>query len=418
MAKKLPNVAVGAPHAKAHNDERRSINLQGVAASYNPNPRYTGPNSADNPAVTLANALDPAFNVSYSSTGTLPSVMECFGDMSVTSNNWSAKTSVAGVASVATYRTMTDADEVLIGTYAGFEHDLYIDGQPFNANPLIPTVSAGYNPFGFVKLVFPSAKTRLLEFRTLAGFFYLAAKAPYRFWKPAFDPNPRVAVVGDSYVYPSTLSDTVAGNAAGDTWIKGAYQRMPALLGITGMSSDGIGGTGYINGGGSQRPYSHADRLAWLGRLKPDVIVMHGGGVNDLFGGNPVPDIITAATNHFRNLRDAHPGAKLVFVEGFTPPGFTPATYVPNLKAISQGVRDNLNNEGIDAYFLDVVTTDPAIKGAGYVTAPSGSGNSNIYVGSDTYHLTVRGHTYVRNLIANKLRTVLADTGDRVGMLV
>lgn len=407
--------------------QEQIVELQGeigggpVGPDYTPNPQRMGPVSTDAPTVTTGVAADAAFNKSYvTAANALPAIwpIDAYGKFVISSNNWSARSSASSISSVTTYRFMADGSELLLFTYAGFELDLWIDGRPYASNPILTAVSSGFSPFGFQKLVFADARPRLIEFRSISGLVGVYTKNPYRCWKPGPDKNPKVAVVGDSYVTPTTLSDTLAANATPDPWLRGIYQRMPALLGITSLVTDGLGGTGYINGGGSSLPYTHASRISWLQDVDPDVIIVHGGGVNDLFGGSSTADIITAAVNYFTTLRTNHPDAKLVFVEGFSPPGFIPGTYNPNFITIRQGVQTALAAAGIDAYFIDVATTQPPIYGTGYVTNANANDNSSLYVGHDTFHLSVRGAAYVRNFLYTKIRTVLADRGELVGTLI
>lgn len=417
----LPNVAVGAPHAKAHNDERKRINVLEQGAKFIPRRSMVGPAHSEVPVFTTGIPLDAAFNETYViGANTLPALwpVDTWGDMSIVNNLWCAKTSVAGLGTVQTHRVMTDGLEICFFNYSGFEMNLFIDGQPYANNPILPAATTGYAPFGMSKLVFPSQRPRLLEFVTANGLVGIYTKKPYRIWKPAKDPNPKVAVFGDSFVYPLTMSDTVAGAHTPDPWIRGMYQQMAPMLGITSLTTDGIGGTGYIAPSGSNKPYTHVDRLAWLNRLQPDVIVAHGGGANDLYTGNTVANTITAAINHFKNLREQHPAAKLVFVEGFAPPLFTPATFNPNYKLIREGVQAGLLAEGVDAYFLDIATTRPPFSGTGYVTAPVANDNTSIYIGSDQVHYTVKGAKFLASIVAPKLARVMADQGDLLGQLV
>lgn len=390
------------------------------ASQYRPRDSYVGVATADAPTVTVGNSIDGTFNKVYiPAGGVLPAnwPVDAWGSMAVAASSWLSFTSVAATGSVTTYRMMADGSDVMLLTQASNALlDLYVDGQPYASNPIALSVTTGLAPFGFTKLVFGSAKPRLLEFRSITGVAAVYTKNPYRLWKPSADANPKIAVVGDSWVYPTTLSDTTAANASPDTWLRGAYQRMAPHLGLTSLVTDGIGSTGYINGGAPSRPYGHATRLAWLAAIDPDVIVVHGGGINDLFGGSSEADIITAATAYFTALRAAHPDARLIFVEGFIPPGF--AAYAASVVPIRQGVQAALNAAGIDAYYLDVATTQPPIFGTGYVTATNGTGNSDLYVGFDTYHLSARGHEFVRRFLAPKIARVLADNGDLAGQLI
>lgn len=433
----LPHVVQGAPHVDAHNAERDVINSiddltktgrlsKGYAPPYSPREALTGPVATDTPTVTTGAAADALFNKTYitASATTLPAIwpFDCWGVMSVVASQWVASTSNPAVPTVATFRFVTDALEFLLYTRAaGYTFDVFIDGKPYSGNPVTAAATTGITPFGIQKFVFGSAKPRLVEIRGAAGIWAVSVKNPYRVWKPAPDSNPRVAVVGDSYVYPTTLNDASGGIVATGYWELGLYQGQAKDLGITSMVTDGIAGTGYINPGPGNMQYTHATRRAWLTSLnpKPDVIVMHGGGSNDIYYGSTDVDIIAAATDQFTWLRTNFPNAKLVFVEGFTPPGFTPATYGPRLIAIRTAVQANLLAAGVDAYFVKVASaSEPPIFGSGYVTAANGTGNSDIYVGSDTFHLTVKGNLAMRGYLTPKFRAILADNGRLVNTLI
>jgi hypothetical protein len=52
------------------------------------------------------------------------------------------------------------------------------------------------------------------------------------------------------------------------------------------------------------------------------------------------------------------------------------------------------------------------------VTAVLSDGNSNIYIGSDAVHLTVKGNQYVRAFLATKIAKVIADDGSLVNTLI
>lgn len=191
---------------------------------------------------------------------------------------------------------------------------------------------------------------------------------------------------------------------------------MNSLLGVSNIVTDGIGGTGYIAGGGTNLPYGHSSRIAWLTSANPDVVIVHGGGANDLNSGQTVNQTITGAISYLQTVRSNLPKARIIFVEGFAPPGFTPATYNPNYIAVRQGVQAGVGISNI--YYLDIATTRPPLNGSGYVTAANGTGNSDIYVGSDAVHLTIKGNEYVRNILAPKIRRVLADDGRLDGTLI
>ena len=394
--------------------------------AYTPDTRRTGPVTDQITTIATGIASDAAYNEQYAVSGaTLPAnwPVDAFGKVTAAGNMFNGRTSNPSTGTVTTFRMMTDADGMAFYTYAtGFQIDVFIDGRPWGSNPLNPAPSTGFAPYGLQRIDFAGGakpQGRLVELRMIGGLIGVYVKKPFRVWKPAPDNNPSIAVVGDSFVAPSVMSDTVAGGATGlDFYLRGVYQRMTGPLGITKLTTDGMGGSGYIAPGGVNMPYGHATRVQWLRDVNPDVAIIHGGGANDIYQGHTDAAIITAAVNYFRARRADLPNAKLVFVEGFAPPLFTPATYNARYKAIRQGVQAALSAEGIYPYYIDVATTRPPLDGTGYVTAPAGNGNSDIYIGSDAVHLTVKGNDYIRGWMVPKIARVLADDGRLAGSLI
>lgn len=404
--------------------------LAALSASRTDQPRYVprdslaGPAATDITNIAVGAAGDASFNEQYLTVGgnALPAVwpVDAFGRLTVANSAWSAKTHNNSIVTSSTYRFMCDGDSLALFTYSSiFTADFFIDGRPWANNPVTLAVSTGYSPYGFVVMTFPNAKPRLIEMRTTGGLNGVYTKKPYRVWKPPKDPNPTIAVQGDSFTAPTVYQDAAAGVHPTGYYDLGIWQRMGPLLGVTSLVTDGVGGTGVINGGGNNVPYGHANRMQWISDVNPDVFVVHGGGANDIYQGNTDAAIIAAFVTHFKNLRQRLPKAKLVFVEGFSPPLFTPATFNPRYTAIRQGVQQQLATDGLkNVYYLDVATTRPPILGSGYVTAANASGNSDIYVGSDGVHLTARGNDYCRRYLAPKMRRVLADDGRLDGQLI
>jgi hypothetical protein len=424
---------------KAYIDERVAVNTEGLATEtadrisgdeelaladaglYRPDANMTGPVATDSPTVTTGVAGDVSFNESYIvSGGALPAIwpVDVFGMTQIVGSLWFVRRASSGVATVSTYRFMCDGPEMVINTIGGanFWIDLYIDGRPYTSNPITPGVTAAITPYGYQKFVFGSAKPRLIELRMVGGLVAVYTKKPYRMWKPPADTNPSIAVVGDSYVQPVVRDNTTGIDVTSGLYQQGMYQRMASVLGIRRMVTDGVGGTGYTSFASGE--FAEAGRLAWLTATDPDVIVVHDGGANDLNNGATAAQTITAATAYFTTLRANHPNAKLVFVEGLAPPGFTPAVFNPLYIEVRQGVQAALAAAEIEAYFLDIATTRPPISGSGYVTAPNGTGNSDIYIGTDLAHATVAGHAYLRSVFAAKIATILRDTGALVGQLI
>lgn len=307
---------------------------------------------------------------------------------------------------------MTDAPRVALRfgyLTSSWAYQLFIDGAPVTLDPVLG------NGQQFLVIDFPSSgRSRLVEIMTRGATGSIYVASPYKVWKPGPKPAPKILVMGDSYA--QTTSYDNAGVSLPAEF--GIYHRMRGDLGVSNMSVDGVGGSGYIarNSGGIGGPNNnYQDRLNSAISLTPDVLVMHGGGANDLTaGGQSVNQIVAAATTLFQDARDGLPDAKLVFVEGFAPPvGFGGMN--PSYIAIRQALQAALVDVGV--YYIDVASTDPWLYGTGYYGS-AGTGNSNIYVGPDGVHLLAKGSDYIRARMADKLRAILADNGARVNQLI
>lgn len=393
---------------------------------YVPNPlsRTVTPDTA---VVTLGAAADGAYNEAYAlSGGALPAIwpVDAFGKMQVLNGTWAA-VAPSGAATVTTFRFMTDSDSIALSVYvgtSGFQMSLFVDGQPFSGNPYTPAITSGFSPFGLQTIVFNTGakpEGRLIEIRMVDGLAGIYVKKPYRVWKPTPNRNPKICVVGDSYVLPYVMNDASAGQVTVGGYDAGIYQQMNEQLGLTSLTTDGIGGSGFIMGGTASMPYGHATRLQWLADLQPDVVLVHGDGANDRHNGYSVSQIVNAAVPYISAVRGAVPSAKIGYLEGWAPPGFNPSVFNPDYIAIRQGVQAGVSAAGVKmVYYLDIATTRPPLNGTGYVTNPQGDGNSDYLVGSDGIHLTAKGNKYARGVIAPKVARMLADDGRLAGSLI
>lgn len=308
---------------------------------------------------------------------------------------------------------MTDAPKVAMRfgyANSNYAWQAFIDGAPVTLDPVVG------NGGLYLKFNFPSAaRARKVEINTRAGIGSIYCAQPYRIWKPDPLPAPKIIVMGDSYVMATSYDDAGA-SLPGEF---GMYHRIRADIGVVNLSVDGIGGSGFIqrNASGIGAPNNnYADRLPSALSLNPDVLIWHGCGANDMaVGGYSVAAIIAAATDQIQDARAALPDAKLVFVEGFSPPGGGFSAMNDEYIAIRQGVQANCLNEGV--YYVDVATTSPWLSGTGYFGF-AGTGNTQIYVGPDGVHLMAKGSDYLRSRMADKLRTILADNGSRVNQLI
>ena len=254
------------------------------------------------------------------------------------------------------------------------------------------------------------------NFVEIVGDFYIFAgyvDNPYTMWKPKPLKELKMLVVGDSFVEPSVMN-TPSGSLPNRN--AGMYQGMAPLLGLQDILIDGRGGSGYLRNNGTAGYENYRTRLPALqANYKPDVIVVHGGGANDIFQGFTVAQIVAQATSMFTEARAAQPNAKLVFVEGSTAVAF-------NYTAQYIAIRDQLKAALADVGIYYVSTSDNGltwIEGAGNTNAVNADGkNANIYIGNDGVHPTVAGHAYFRNRLAPKLRAILQDNGSLINTLV
>lgn len=299
-----------------------------------------------------------------------------------------------------------DGDNLAVLYYgaASSAMQVFVDGVPAHTGVLNAT-----HANKFLVLKFSTARPRSIEIRTSASLGSIYCVKPYTCTRAARPAGPLVGVIGDSYAMPSIYDSTAAVYAQ-----IGAYQQIGPHVGVEEVLIDGIGGSGYgVAGLGT----SYQDRLAAMCARKPDVLWIHGGGANDLNQGRTVGQVVGDAVALFTRARDLLPSmSKLVFMEGFAPPVFTPATFNPNYAAVSAQLRTAL--AGVGVYYVDVATTAPWITGTGNQASPTGAGNSDVYIGSDGVHPTVAGYRYLAHRIGERMRTITDDDGTLLNQLV
>jgi len=107
---------------------------------------------------------------------------------------------------------------------------------------------------------------------------------------PAADCGWKLAVEGDS----------LTGGGNGVPYAPGMHgvDAIAARLGCDNFMSNALGGTGFVNNGGSSTRY--IDRIEGIASFYPDAVGV-AGNLND--AGSPVSDQITAATQYFKALR-------------------------------------------------------------------------------------------------------------------
>lgn len=206
---------------------------------------------------------------------------------------------------------------------------------------------------------------------------------------------------GDSLTDGSALN---AGSGAG-TWA----HRVARLLGSDDYWDEARGGTGYIT------PGSFA---VLADRVQTDVIanapdrMTVWAGYND--NGGSQTSIKAAADSLFATIKTGLPSCD-VYVLGCWSPTGSPAASITNTdntlktSAAAAGYPfiSPVTGSIYNAAGTLVATHGPFITGSGRVGATTGSGNADLYIGTDAVHPTDAGHVYLARRIAAAIQEVM-----------
>lgn len=325
-----------------------------------------------------------------------------FGSSFPDNSEWQAPDQIAFFGQVPTIKAsgawgiefMHDGSQVEFQSkhQAGSYYWIMVDGQWVTAAPVTgPTTSVG------------SGYRVLIDFGTRAvRRIRVAVSGPTRLgqvkfgpndtiWAPNSAPGPRTVVIGDSFV---DGTGGTGGQPSNFVSMFGHY------MGWNNVRCAGEGGTGYLatGGGGGKEKYRDrvtADVAAWGAEI---VIVQ--GSVND---GNTAANLIGAEADLlFASVKAAAPLARLVVLLPFAISGTQTAGNIANRDAIKVSAlaagADLIVDPIADAWFT----------GTGRVGTPSGTGNSDLYMGSDNVHPSQAGHEY----IARRLTAAIQDAID------
>lgn len=197
--------------------------------------------------------------------------------------------------------------------------------------------------------------------------------------------GPRVIALGDSW--------TQGANSQGNKWRDGFVHRTARILGWPDTWASGIGGTGYINTGGSK---TYGQRLQDdVLQYHPDVVIV-SGGTNDANLSATTGQVETAARAVFEAIKSSAPTPLLIVVRPFSSKGTASA----GLLAVDAGVA--LAAPGIADIVIDPIA-EKWITGSGNVAAPANDGNADRYIVSD--HPTMAGYRYLGSRLAAAIAT-------------
>jgi lysophospholipase L1-like esterase len=307
-----------------------------------------------------------------------------------TSRYPNTRTTLASSQSTYSFSFGTDADafQLRLNFQSAGHLRLWVDGRPLT--DLMQAI-AGTTPGSthLLTVTLGRAKPRVIRFDCSVmpfGGIYLPPTAIM--WKPP-QPEKRVMVLGDSLSGGSAMNTALGAG----TWFNKAMQ----MLGYEDSWQEGIGGTGYITPGTS---VVFQDRVAvdvtpWA----PDILFIWGG-YNDNGGSQPAID--TAADLLYSTIQAALPDTQIYVLGCWSPTG-SPGSGITNtdttlrLSAAAAGIPfiSPVTGSIYDATGTLVATHGPWITGTGNTSSPTGSGNADLYIGSDGVHPNDAGHLYI-----------------------
>lgn len=291
----------------------------------------------------------------------------------------------------------TDAPKFTIRVgFSGRPYYFIVDGQYISLFGSNPAGSGTY----YTVLDFTSVggrKPRLItmESDSSSTFLQVNVDSASQVWAPDTNNSIRVIVEGDSY--------TSGGNAfpiAGNTsW----PAQVGKLLGWNDVWNAAIGGTGYISTNGGLN-------LNLLGRItditanSPNIVlVMAGADDARVF---TMPQIQAAAITYYQQLRASLPGVPIIVTGIWASNSNSTIVAAENaIKTAVMQMKDPL------MFFIPIATdtTGDWSTGTGNVNATTGTGNNDVYIGSDGAHPVQKGIDFLAYRLANAIRNVIAQ---------
>jgi len=212
---------------------------------------------------------------------------------------------------------------------------------------------------------------------------------------------------GRFMVFGDSLSDGSAINTGGGagTWA----HRTGRLLGSNDVWDEARGGTGYVTAGSYATLANRVatDVVAW----SPSRLVVWAG-YND--NGGSQPAISTAAASLYSTIRSGLPACEVYVIGCWSPTG-SPGASITNTDATLRAAAaaagypfiSPITGAIYDSTGALVTTHGAWITGTGRVGATTGTGNADVYIGTDAVHPTDAGHVYLSRRIAAAIRELM-----------
>src|ERR1035437_3164750 len=158
---------------------------------------------------------------------------------------------------------------------------------------------------------------------------------------------------------------------------------MAARLGWT-QTTTSLSAAGYVTAGVGG-PFSNAVAAAIIAH-NPDVVMLEGG-INDTNRGYAAGVVQAAVSSLLATIRASLPTQPIYVVAPYTPrAAYGLRAWLLEVAGEIQAAIAGLPN----VIYLDCLTV-PWITGTGYVTAPTGDGNADVYTSADGTHTSKAG---------------------------
>ena len=275
-------------------------------------------------------------------------------------------------------------------TYKRSEAMVWIDDVPLASSAFIVDHPDGTGESDWIVVTLPTRSTVRVRFAGALVFGGVDYKAADPVTVKAAPPRFTLGVVSDSYFEPNQQRDSTVSAAVQLHTITGFRVWNLAQSG-TGYAADVTGRalTGdYGFPGYESTPFGGARNMEAI-RTAPIDALLVNGTVNDWMF---TPAEQRAAVNAFLDrVAAVRPGLPIVLV------GVEPLTYagVPDqtnavYRAMNQNLKDMAALHSNVVGMIDPYTAD-WLTGSGNMASPSGDGNQDIYIDTDTVHLNERG---------------------------
>lgn len=265
---------------------------------------------------------------------------------------------------------------------------VWVDGQPVTAAPQVSSAASANSRFYYRVTWGAKALRRVRIYMAGADFGGLDVGATDTV-APTQRPSQSIAIIGDSYI-----------NGTGAT---SQLQAMGFTLGrALGLETylGGVGGSGYIaTGSPTYAAYGDALRVNPLATALPDYL-LYFGSTND--AGSSSAAVGAAAAACFTAALAASPSSKLIVCTVQANSGSMSAANIANASAIATAAAA----AGAVAVLNPI--SEGWITGTGHVGATTGSGNADLFVGTDGVHPSQAGHDYYARRMLHDIGTLLA----------